>query len=217
MRATYSLLAGVAATALLGTGAMAQDLQVSIYGGYQTAPHSEVNVSDEPSFFTGWDGLSFTNPIYYGVRGTWWLDSLGLPNAGLSIDFSHTKVYANPDDFPAGWSHFEFTDGLNLLTANALYSFTPDDQLRPYVGLGVGVSIPHVEVDRNGSSTREYQYGGPTVQWTAGIEYMLNDNWSLFAEYKGNYSWVNVDIDHGAELDTKLITNALNVGLSYHF
>jgi lipid A oxidase len=201
----------------IATGVAAQDFQVSVYGGYQTAPHSGVEVTDGTSFTTGWDGKSFTAPIYYGARGTWWLDSLGMPNTGLSIDFSHTKVYSNPEDWPAGWTHFEFTDGLNLLTANALYSFTPDEQFRPYVGIGAGISIPHVEVIRDGNETWEYQFGGPTLQVTAGFDYMLTDNWSLFAEYKGNYSWVNVDIDSGDQLETKLITNALNVGVSFHF
>ena len=217
MRATYSLLAGLTAALVIATGVAAQDFQVSVYGGYQTAPHSGVEVTDGTSFTTGWEGKSFTAPIYYGARGTWWLDSLGMPNTGLSIDFSHTKVYSNPEDWPAGWTHFEFTDGLNLLTANALYSFTPDEQFRPYVGIGAGISIPHVEVIRDGNETWEYQFGGPTLQVTAGFDYMLNDNWSLFAEYKGNYSWVNVDIDSGDQLETKLITNALNVGVSFHF
>jgi len=202
---------------VLATGGLAEDFQLSLYGGYQTAPHSGVQVSGEPEFTTGWDGKSFANPIYYGVRGTWWLDALGMPDAGLSIDFSHTKVYANPDDWPAGWSHFEFTDGLNLLTANALYRFSGGEQWRPYVGLGAGIAIPHVEVIRSSGSTMEYQYGGPTVQWQAGFDYALTEDWSVFAEYKGNFTMLAVDIDSGDTLQSDIITNALNLGLSFHF
>jgi len=222
MRIVSGVLVGVAAATLLGAGgAAAQQFQVSAYGGYQTAPHSGVTITgaDPEQFTTGWDGKSFANPIYYGVRGTWWLDGLGLPNAGLSIDFSHTKVYSNPNDWPAGSgiTHLEFTDGLNLLTANAFYRFSTDDQFRPYVGLGAGISIPHVELTRTSGTTFEYQYGGPTVQVTAGIDYMLTDNWSVFAEYKGNFSMVDVEVDHGDRLTSDIITNALNVGVSFHF
>jgi len=206
------------AIALGGFGvAQAQDIQVTVYGGDQTAPHSNVSVTDGTEFRTSWEGKSFDFPLYYGARGTWWMDSMGMPNAGLSIDFSHAKVYGNPDDRPVGWSHFEFTDGLNLLTANAFWRFSTEDGFRPYVGLGAGISIPHVEVDRTSGETREYQYGGPTVQVTAGVDYMLTENWSVFAEFKGNHSWVDVSIDSGARLTTNVVTNALNFGVSFHF
>lgn len=197
--------------------AQADQWQLSLYGGYQGAAHSLVTTTDGTSFYTGWDGLSFTMPPYYGVRGTWWMDSLGLPNAGLSIDFSHTKVYSRPEDRPADWTHFEFTDGLNLLTANAFYRFSTDGQWRPYVGVGAGVDLPHVELIRPSGTTWGYQYGGPSAQATAGFDYMFNDNWSMFAEVKMNYSMVDVAIDSGARLKTNLVTTALNVGVSFHF
>jgi lipid A oxidase len=220
MRFVLCVVAGAGAAMLLGSsGAAAQQFQVSAYGGYQTAPHSGVNITDGTQFTTGWDGKSFANPIYYGVRGTWWLDGLGLPNAGLSIDFSHTKVYSDPGSWPAseGFTHFEFTDGLNLLTANAFYRFSTEDQFRPYVGVGAGISIPHVELTRSSGTTSEYQYGGATVQLTAGFDYMLTENWSVFAEYKGNFSMVDVAVDSGDRLSSDIITNALNFGVSFHF
>ena len=68
---------------------------VSVYGGFQTAPHSDIEVSDGPDFRAGWEGKSFEMPPYYGVRGTWWMTNLGKPNLGLSVDFTHAKVYAD--------------------------------------------------------------------------------------------------------------------------
>lgn len=215
MRGFLSALA-VLTSVLASGGANAQQFQVSAYGGWQTAPHSNVTVTDGTEFWTAWEGRSFDMPPYYGARGTWWLDGLGMPNAGLSIDFSHAKVYGAPEDRPGGWTHFEFTDGLNLLTANAMYRFS-DDAFRPYVGLGLGITVPHVEVRRTEGTTHEYQFGGATFQVTAGAEYMLTENWSVFAEYKGNHSWVDVAIDSGDRLKTNIITNALNVGVSFHF
>ncbi len=222
MRSTARLAALLCTGALIFTAApaLSEDLQFSVYGGYQTAPHSGVTTSDGTHFTAGWEGKSFASPPYYGGRATWWLQSLGEPDLGLSIDFSHAKVYAGGDTFAKtpGWTHFEFTDGLNLLTVNALYRFTePGRAWTPYVGLGAGINIPHVEVTRPSGRTFGYQVGGATLQAQAGVSYAITDNWSVFTEYKGNYSWVNVDIDSGAKLKTNVLTNAVNVGVSYHF
>lgn len=193
--------------------------EISVYGGYQSAPHSTVNVSDQPDFTAGWEGDSFKMPPYFGVRGTYWFDGGMLANWGISLDYTHAKVYADDETLDkSGWDHFEFTDGLNLLTANALYRFPIEgSKFVPYVGVGAGVNIPHVEVTRASGKTFEYQLGGPTVQAQAGVRYEFNENWSAFTEYKGNYSWVNADIDSGATLKTNIMTNAINFGLNYKF
>jgi len=195
------------------------EMGLSVYGGFQTAPHSDVEVSDGPDFTAEWEGQSFQMPPYYGIRGTWWMDNLGIPNLGLSVDFSHAKVYADSDTLASsGWSHFEFTDGINLLTLNALYRMPIEGtKFVPYVGAGAGINVPHVEVTRASGTTFDYQLGGATVQAQAGLAYDFDENWSAFVEYKGNYSWVDVEIDSGASLKTNILTNAVNVGVSYRF
>lgn len=208
--ACFTLLATVPATAEMG---------LSVYGGFQTAPHSDIEVSDGADFRAGWEGKSFQTPPYYGLRGTWWMTNLGKPNLGLSVDFTHAKVYADSETLASsGWSHFEFSDGINLLTLNALYRMPIEGtKFVPYVGAGAGINVPHVEVTRGSGKTFEYQLGGATVQAQAGVAYDFNENWSAFVEYKGNYSWVDVDIDSGASLKTNILTNAVNVGVSYRF
>ncbi|TCL75791.1 outer membrane beta-barrel protein [Rhizobium sp. BK251] len=195
------------------------EMQFSIYGGFQTAPHSDVDLSDGTHFTAGWEGKSFSSPPYYGGRATWWLTDFNYPNLGFSIDYTHAKVYADQETLKeTGWSHFEFTDGLNLLTANALYRFQKEGRKwTPYVGAGVGVNIPHVEVTRPSGTTFGYEFGGVTLQAQAGISYQITSRWSAFAEYKGNYSFVDVPIDNGDRLKTDILTNAVNVGLSFHW
>ncbi len=189
-------LATLGVATLCASTAFGQQFQISAYGGYQGASHSGVTTTDGDSFTAGWEGNPFQFPVYYGIRGTWWLDDIGLPNTGLSIDFAHAKVYADGATLSTSdYSVLEFTDGLNLLTVNALYKFWPESALRPYVGAGVGITIPHVEVQRESGETFGYQYGGPAIQAQLGLEYRFNENWSVFAEYKGNYSWVDVAID----------------------
>ncbi|WP_246748523.1 outer membrane protein [Rhizobium setariae] len=201
--------------------AAAADPVLSVYGGYQTAPHSTVSVTDGTEFVSGWQGKSFSMPPYWGVRGTWWLDEMGYDNIGVAIDYSHSKVYADRQtlrDKTPGWTHFEFTDGLNLATANVFYRYTnPARAWTPYAGLGVGVNVPHVEVIRPSGKTWNYQLGGVTGQLTAGLDYRFSQHISAFSEYKLNYSHIDVDIDSGDQLKTNILTHAVNVGLSYHF
>ena len=221
MRKVNVCSAVVAGALALAAHSAAADPVLSIYGGYQTATDSTVSVSDGTEFTTDWEGKSFSMPPYWGVRGTWWLDELGYSDIGVALDYSHSKVYASDDTLTnktPGWTHFEFTDGLNLATLNVLYRFQqPERAWTPYLGAGVGANIPHVEVIRPSGKTWDYQLGGLTGQLMAGIDYKFTDHISGFTEYKFNYSHVDVDIDSGDTLKTNVMTHALNVGLSYHF
>jgi lipid A oxidase len=205
-------------TLMASSSAALADPALSVYGGWQTAPHSGVNVSDGTHFTAGWDGKSFNMPPYWGVRGTWWLDEWGYSDFGIALDYSHSKVYARESTLTkTGWTHFEFTDGLNLATANLLYRFSGDRDWTPYLGVGIGANIPHVEVTRASGKTSEYQIGGVTGQTLLGLDYRFTENVSAFTEWKFNYSHIDVDIDSGDKLKTNIITNAVNFGISYNF
>ncbi len=217
--ASLSCSAAAIAAVLLGASAARAEMAISVYGGVQSAPDSDVIVSDQADFSAGWEGNSFAMPPYYGIRGTWWMEELGQPNLGVSLDYTHAKVYADDATLAAsGWSHFEYTDGLNLLTLNALYRMPIEGtKFTPYIGAGAGINVPHVEVTRASGTTFNYQFGGATIQAQAGIAYDITDNWSTFVEYKGNYSWVDVDIDSGASLRSNVMTNAINAGLTFRW
>jgi lipid A oxidase len=49
------------------------------------------------------------------------------------------------------------------------------------------------------------------------VSYAITKNWSTFLEYKGTYSFVDVDIDSNAKLKTDVKTNAVNLGIAYKF
>ncbi|KAA0699615.1 porin family protein [Neorhizobium sp. P12A] len=218
-RIRQSALAALTLAALVSVaGTASAEMQLSIYGGVQGATGSNVKTSDGADFDPNWSGKSFANPPYYGIRGTWWLDDLNKPDWGISLDYTHAKVYGDLGNTP-GWSHFEFTDGLNLLTVNGLYRFQdPSRKWTPYVGLGAGINVPHVEVTRASGRTFDYEFGGLALQAQAGVSYQITKHWSTFLEYKGNYSFVNdVPIDSGATLKTNVFTNALNFGVSFNF
>ena len=195
------------------------EVELSFYGGLQSALESDVAVSgdsvipDRTDTLT-WEGRSFDAPPYYGWRATYWAS----PEFGYGLDFAHNKVYPKDDVLPAGYSKLEFTDGLNTLTVNAYRRWeNAIAGLTPYVGGGVGLSIPHVEVVSGASETFGYQVTGPAATWIAGASYPISDQWFVFGEYKCNYTQNDADLDTGGSLSTDIITNAVNVGVSFRF
>ncbi|SFD89841.1 outer membrane protein [Roseivivax sediminis] len=216
--------AALAPALLIGTlaaaPAAAQDYEFSLYSGWQTAPHSRIRgeypgTGADFDELIGWEGRSFEMPPYYGLRGTWWRNE----QLGFGLEFTHTKVYAPEDEREdAGFDSLEFTDGLNILTANAMYRW-PDQwgTFTPYVGGGLGLSLPHVDVDTPDSDTYELQIGGPAMRLTAGASYDLTERVSVFGEYQFTYSSNDVDLDDGGSLETDIKTNAVNFGLTLKF
>jgi len=199
----------------------AAEFQFSAYGGWQTAPHSLVEITGigAESFTAGWQGRSFQTPPYWGLRGTYWFDRWA-PQWGVSIDFTHAKVYADPETFAndiPDWSRFEFSDGINILTVNAMRRFERWNGFEPYLGAGVGLSIPHVEVTRPEGTTFNYQVGGAAFQAQIGANYYFTDWLSVFGEYQFNYAMNDLTLSEGAKLKTNIITNAVVGGVSVHF
>jgi lipid A oxidase len=203
----------------------AAEPQLSVYGGFNWNLNSDVSlrapgpVNDDRS--VDWEGGGIDMPPYWGVRGTYWLSRSS--NWGFAIDYTHQKAIAEIDFAnDKTYDRLEFTDGNNLLIFEVLYRFSPmmNGTLVPYVGIGAGVAIPHVEVTLDsdpGNKTFEYQLAGPAAQVLAGLEYKLNDAWSLFTEAKLSYSRISADLKGGGRLETELWSPQLAVGLTYRF
>ncbi len=205
----------------------AAEFEISGYTGIQEAPHAKVTGNDPSNtlnsgvldFTAGWEGKPFAMPPYYGFRGTWWrTDSLGF-----GIEYTHSKVYADAETLAAArYDRFELTDGINILTANATYRWNDkwaSGAVTPYVGGGLGFTFPHVDIEATdgGPHTWEYQITGAAARLYAGAKYDLSETWAVFGEYQFTYSKQDIDLDNGGNVQFNLITNALNVGLSYTF
>ena len=158
------------------------------YGGYNTSFDSDVKVKRGGTAITysdvSWDGASFEMPPYWGVRRGYWFDGQ-YANFGMMLDYSHAKVKAGLSGTAIGadFSHFEFTDGLNLLTLNGLYRLPLTETFTPYAGLGAGISVPHAETTaRSGGAfdgmpkTFDYKLGGPMVQAQIGIDAKITES-----------------------------------------
>lgn len=195
------------------------EVQLSFYGGLQSAPASDISIRDpeigSDDFSQNWEGRSFDAPPYYGIRATRWKS----PTFGYGLDFAHNKVY--PDGpLRDGYEVLEFTDGLNTLTINAYRRWNDAiGDVTPYVGGGIGIALPHVEVtnDTGTSETFGYQLTGPAATWVAGASVPISDRWSVFGEYKGTFSSNTADLESGGTLETDIFTNAVNFGVSFDF
>ncbi|SFS19894.1 outer membrane protein [Yoonia litorea] len=197
----------------------AAQVELSFYGGVQSAPASDISIRGDSAisndaFSLDWEGRSFDAPPYYGLRATQWRS----PTFGIGVDFAHNKVYPVADSLPDVYEVLEFTDGLNTLTVNAYRRWNDVvGNVTPYVGGGVGISMPHVEVTANGSETFGYQLTGPAATWIAGASLPISDSMSVFGEYKGTFSSNTADLAGGGTLETDIITNAVNLGVSFNF
>ena len=196
------------------------EVELGAYLGLQSAGSSTLQGTDPGGAgpidgSIGWEGRSDRAPIYYGFRGTWWRGN----GYGIGLEFTHAKAYADEASRNAlGFERLELTHGLNFLTVNLARRWPlTSSRVVPFVSAGVGVTVPHVDVQSAGGRTLEYQLTGPAVQWGAGAFLPLGERWLLLAEYKGTYSWNEIDLPNGGRLDTKINTNAFNLGVSYRF
>lgn len=208
------LKALVCALTLCGSGLALAESEFQVFSGIQASPHSTVHTAQGDSFYTSWEGKSMTFPMYFGWRYTNWVDQ----EWGYALNFAHAKAYADPTTRASkGFTVLEFTDGANPLTVMAMRRFESANGYRPYVGFGAGISIPHVEEQRNvGVKTFGYQYGGPVLVGTGGVSYELNNKWSLNTELQVHYLKLDTKVS-GGRLKTNLITNAINIGAAYRF
>ena len=197
----------------------AQSIEISIYGGLQSSPHSRITGKHSTggaqyNDLVGWEGKSFDAPIYYGIRTTFWRSD----KLSYGAEFTHTKAYApNKALQSAGFDRIEFTDGHNIITLNINKRWTLGE-FNTYSLVGLGIAIPHVDaLPSGGLHTFEYQYSGPAVRGAVGLSRKLNDKFSIFTEYQFTASDNTVSLRNGGSLNTKLLTNAINVGVSYNF
>lgn len=202
------------ALAISATAAAAEN-EISLYTGYQWAPHSVVTGAYDGEgfdFTAGWDGRPFAMPPYWGLRVTRWNEAWGV-----AVDFSHSKVYADDATLAANnLDVLEMTDGVNTLTANLMYRLRLDSALTPYAGVGVGFAVPHFEFQPEGGElTFEYQFAGLVAQAEIGVAYAFDDHWSAFGEYKLDYAMISADVQPAGYFDTDLVINAVNFGVSY--
>ncbi len=183
----------------------------------------------------GWDGDALYFPIDGGARSVSWHGRFGhmvdfLHNKAISRlgKGAHGRKIKDGviETVPAEgtWKgqpapkeikltdileRMEFTHGHNMLFATGLMklaSWSP--RVTPYVGVGAGVAVPHVEVWFQGEGeeprTNEYQFAGPAAQLVGGLE-LRTGRMSYFIEYKFSLAWLNGGLTGGKSSDTSKV------------
>lgn len=205
----FALLSGLSGAPLPADA----EIEISVYGGQQTSHPSTIRSSSLGDDRVNWNSESFKIPVYYGLRAKRWSEG----RLGFGIDFFHAKAIADgPEKY--GYQNLNFSHGLNVLTADIWYRFDTLGRVTPYVGAGLGVAIPHVEVQPiGGQPTAEYQIAGPAATVVIGGALAVGGKWSVFTEYQAAYSQIRARLDSGNRLRTEIFTDALNVGVSLRF
>lgn len=189
------------------------EIELSVYGGPQWAQPGTIRSATLGDDLVRWDSQPFEIPPYYGLRAAWWPDR----ERGFGFTFTHAKAFAD-DPEKYGYQELNFSHGLNFLTADLWHRFQTRGRMTPYVGAGVGIVIPHVEVQPVGqAATAAYQIGGPAVSLMVGASMPLGKSWSVFTEYKATYSRLDAELETGDRLKTDFLTHAVNIGLSWRF
>ncbi|MFY9239932.1 MAG: outer membrane beta-barrel protein [Roseovarius sp.] len=222
----------IAAAALLMSAApAAAEFELSLYLGIQSVDDSRASgtLPGGAAFSrnVAWEGNPLENPYYYGGRITWWTQN----DIGFGLEGTHAKAYAPAAARAAlGVDRLELSDGHNIITANVMKRWPTAfgaPRWTPYVGGGLGIAMPHVDIQVTGAGGRTYDYEqtGIALRGIAGMKYALNDRWSLFGEYQATWSDNDITIDADptvpgqtdGKLRTELVTHAVNIGVSYNF
>ncbi len=131
----------------------------------------------------------FKAPLYYTLRAAYWQEQ-----SAWELELIHQKLYAKSSDLPPRVSHFEITDGYNLLYTNYALELKPLWITR----VGVGLVIPHPDITVDDKRTHGgYQLGGISAQ--LGLEReMPISRWLTFSlEGKVTYAYARIDFDQG--------------------
>ncbi len=236
------LLCGVFAAC----GATARaEIDFSLFTGMAFTQNNDVRVqkndgTDLTFHDVSFKGRDFESPPYYGGRLLWFRDQYS--HWGFGGEYFHAKLYANTSqNYLVTGDHagvavnnvqpmdrivqtFSISHGLNLVLGDIVYRWLPGNpgkdflgRFQPYIGLGLGAAIPHVESRVDNSFHQNYQLRGPGLEAFAGVRFHLIEHLALMFEYKFTYAALeNMSIPKGSiEMDP--LTHHLVAGLSVDF
>lgn len=184
---------------------------VSIYGGLGLFNDNAIAESLE-DFNDPTDAMIDADKWNVGYRYTYWLNN----GFGASLDYYNSGTENSFLDEPR--------DQLDMTTLSVLgfYRMNERSNLQPYVGAGLGLrSIEQISLgDPDDLESEEaYYHGIPTLSGIGGVNYQLNDNFSVFGELRLDYAG-QADSDDSSSSDytfPSMFSQGLNIGVSLNF
>lgn len=218
---------------------------VAAYTGGAATRNARLSVS-QPALgnrltFEGvrFDGRSFEPPLYYGLRGGYFLRH--PVEVGFEAEFIHLKVFSDPQQIVAASGRrggspldaqiplgqivqqYSISHGANLLLFNvaARRRFGASSERRGGLAVltaraGLGPTIPHTESSVEGLRQEQYEVGRVAWQAAGGAELKLWRGLHALGEYKFTRTRQRGKIANG-EARSLLRTHHGVFGLSYHF
>ena len=221
------------------------EFDLSIFTGAAFTPDNDLDLhqlggTDLTFHDVSYKGKDFETPPFYGARLLWFPSETS--HWGFGGEFFHIKLYAQTDDtvdvtgqrngtsldgrerIGDTISQFSLSHGLNFALADVIYRWFPGPRgagfpncLQPFVGLGLGAAIPHVESNVNGTQFEEYQVHGPGVQGIAGVNVDLTRHWGVMLEYKLTYANLGaLDLPNGS-IEITPLTHNFVAGITLRF
>ena len=234
-----NLIGALIAVALAGLAAPARaELDLSVFTGVALTQDNDLDLhqsggTDLTFHDVSYEGRDFEAPPYYGARLLWFPSENS--HWGLGAEFFHIKLYADTGDIVHVTGRrggiavnanerindtiesFSLSHGLNFPLADLVYRWMPGNRVQPYVGVGVGAAIPHVESSVGGIFHEEYQFHGPGAQALAGVNIDLTRHFGLMFEYKFTYANLeSLDVP-GGSIELTPLTHHLVGGITFHF
>ena len=231
---------------LLGFSRMAEaEVELSIFTGVALSQDNDLHLQQNGATDLDFDDVSyegrdFDDPPYYGARLLWFPSAAS--HWGFGAEFFHMKMYAETDStvhvtgrrngvgvndnerIDDTIQSFSLSHGLNYALGDIVYRWQPGQRgenflghLEPYVGVGLGAAIPHVESTVGGKFHEEYQLHGPGVEALAGMNIALTHHIGLMFEYKFTYANLDsLDIP-GGSIEVTPLTHHVVTGLTFSF
>jgi hypothetical protein len=178
---------------------------------------------------------AFTEP-YYGIRVYRFFEH--HPRWGIGLDFTHLKAFmadtqqevavtgASPDVPAEGrivlgdrFESLNVSHGVNHVAIHGVYRWmllptagAPDGRLQPFVSLGAGPAVPHLELtlrDKGELRPKSYSYQLRPGNWSvgagAGVRWKAAAHFGVYTEYRWTQSILgNMRFDNGEEGRVKM-------------
>jgi hypothetical protein len=159
--------------------------------------------------------VEFDTAATYGGRLGYWFE--GLPWLGLALDVSFFQPHPDLSVIPVS---------VLLMLRYPIWpsEVAPDGQLQPYLGIGPGVFISHVESGTGLNPALPSTFSETSVQpgldLRAGLAWQFHKSFAIYGEYRFTYAKPQFEGDipvPNATLDTTVSSHHFLVGISYRF
>lgn len=209
---------GVLALLLFSRPVQAELYVAGQVGAHMPSDSSNVTWSGSGSFFGGSE-LSRQTSLMYGAKLGYYVDQLKFGNFNLGVE---TEVFNATPHVQQQGAIIGNLSGILLGLRNRVLTWAPvvvvvryqAGAFEPYAGVGLGVFFSNLNARSQSDSSIDV---GLNTQ--AGIRYRVNQNLSLFTEWKYNYANIEHDNIAGSSLALSYDYNVHIVagGIGYHF